>query len=691
MNPNNADVLKNFTVLCVEDELDVREELAQFLKRRVKTLYLASNGNEGLTLYQEHMPDIVITDILMPIMNGLDMTKAIKRINPDVPVIVTTAFNDPDFFLRAIEMGVSKYVLKPLEIRKFLESVREVAWLLRAQRELRISATVFNASAEAILITDDRNQIITVNPAFSLITGYEHDEIIGKNPKFLSSGRQGVDFYKTMWATLQKEHAWQGEIWNRRKNGEIYPEWLSLSLVLDDNGVPNYYVAIFSDMTMRKAAEQRLYHLAHFDPLTNLPNRTLLQDRLHQAVGHAARAGSKIGLMFIDLDRFKYVNDTFGHLVGDLLLQEVSRRLKACVRGSDTVCRLGGDEFVILLPQVDGEEGVAKVAKLILSQLTSAFILQDHEVHIGGSIGIAMYPENGLDAEALMKCADSAMYAVKESGRNNFQFFQSEMNARLQERLSMENTFVAALNNNQFELLYQPVFDAHEQIIGVEALLRWNQPDGRVLKPKDFLPLAEETGFILQLGKWVLQTAIAQVKELQMKTDFSKLKVAVNVSAKQLASHGFAEYISQLLKELQFSPRCLELEISEKSLVNATESSFFTLNHLRDLGVSIVVDDFGMGYATLLQLSALPIERLKIDRSLLSNAETSGKDTFAVVSAIIAMASSLSLKITMGGLENINQANLVKECESLNMQGFHLSYPLTVSELDAKLNAHASN
>ncbi len=688
---NNIDVLKNFTVLCVEDELDVREELAQFLNRRVKKLYLGSNGEEGLALFKEHCPDIVITDILMPVMNGLDMTKAIKRLNPDVPIILTTAFNDPDFILRAIEIGVSKYVLKPIEIRPFLESIKEVAWLLRAQRELRISATVFNASAEAIVITDEKNLIIATNPAFSLITGYSSEEILEKNPKMLSSGRQDSAFYKKMWEELLLTHKWQGEIWNRRKNGEIYPEWLTLSLVTDDNDVPIYHVAIFSDMTMRKAAEQRMYHLAHYDPLTNLPNRTLLQDRLCQAIAQASRSEDMLALLFIDLDRFKYVNDSFGHLVGDLLLQEVGCRLKSCVRSSDTVCRLSGDEFVILMSQVTGIEGVAQVAKQVLAHLTTVFVLQEHEIHIGGSIGVAMYPDNGDSVEALMKAADSAMYAVKEAGRNNFQFFHTEINERLNERMIMENTFVAALNNNQFELLYQPIFDKDNQILGIEALLRWNQPDGNVLTPDKFLPLAEETGFILPLGKWVLRAALTQIKELQKCTGHNTLKVAVNISARQLAAHGFSGYINNLLQELKLDPHCLDLEISEKVLVSATESGFFALNHLHDLGISIVVDDFGMGYATLLHLSSLPIERLKIDRSLMQSTGSSGKDTFAIVSAIIAVANSLSLKITLGGLETSQQTNMIKECGNIQMQGFHLSVPLSVSELEAKLECHAAH
>ncbi len=678
-------------MLCVEDELDVREELAQFLNRRVKALYLGSNGQEGLALFKEHRPDIVVTDILMPVMNGLDMTKAIKKINPDVPIIVTTAFNEPDFFLRAIEIGVSKYVLKPVEIRRFFESLQEVAWLLRAQRESRISATVFNASAEAITITDENNLIIAINPAFSLITGYSSDEIIGKNPKILSSGRQDSEFYKIMWDELQLTHKWQGEIWNRRKNGEIYPEWLTLSLVTDDDNVPVYHVAIFSDMTLRKSAELRLYHMAHYDPLTNLPNRTLLQDRLYQSIAQAARNKDMLALLFVDLDRFKYVNDSFGHLVGDLLLQEVSCRLKSCVRVSDTVCRLGGDEFVILLTQVADSDGVAKVAKQVLAHLTTVFVLQEHEIYIGGSIGIAMYPDNGDNVEMLMKAADSAMYAVKEAGRNNFHFFHNEINKRLNERMVMESTFVAALNNNQFELFYQPMFDSGNHILGVEALLSWNQPDGNMLMPDKFLSLAEDTGFILPLGKWVLRTALTEVKEQQKHTGHGKLKVAVNVSAKQLASHDFSLYLDNLLNELKFDPRCLELEISEKILVNATESSFFAINHLHDLGVSIVVDDFGMGYATLLHLSSLPIDRLKIDRSLMLTDKFSEKDTFSIVSSIIAVANSLSLKVTLGGLETDQQANMVEGCESIQMQGFHLSVPLSISELEAELQRHVAH
>ena len=690
MNSSN-DILKNFTVLCVEDDTDIREELGQFLKRRVHQLHLACDGAEGLALFKAHTPDLVITDILMPNMNGLDMSRAIKNLNPEVPIIVITAFNEPDFFLRAIDVGITKYVLKPIEMRKFIASLSEVAWLLRAQRELRISATVFDASAEAIVITDSKNRIITVNPAFSLITGYTHDEVVGKDPKLLNSGRHDADFFAAMWVELIQNHKWQGEIWNRRKNGEIYPEWLTISLVTDETNHPIYHIAIFSDMTARKAIEQRLYDLAHFDSLTHLPNRTLLADRLHQAIAQAERNNKQLALLFIDLDRFKYVNDTFGHLIGDLLLQEVSLRLKSCVRSSDTISRLGGDEFVVLLPEISDSKGAAKVAKQIIKQLTSTFILKDNQIHIGGSVGIALYPDNGGDAETLMKSADSAMYAVKESGRNNFQFFQKEMNQRLHERLAIENTFVAALNKNEFQLLYHPTFDANANIISVEALLRWHQANGRVLMPSEFLDLAEETGFILPLGKWVLATAITKIKSLHTLTNQKNLKLAINLSARQLNAPDFYDYIITLLTENAFDPACLEFEIPEKILLNASQKIFTLLNQFHDLGIAIVVDGFGAGYASLLDLSILPIKRLKVDRSLIANAKASDQVKMSLIYSIVDMAKSLSLSITMGGLETNEQTDLVKTCANLQMQGFRLCQPLTAVELEEQLGFHGTH
>jgi diguanylate cyclase (GGDEF)-like protein/PAS domain S-box-containing protein len=682
----NLDVLKNFTVLCVEDEDDVREELAMFLQRRVKTLYLAANGKEGLALFNEHRPDIVVTDILMPVLNGLEMAKEIKYLCPSTPVIITTAFNEADFFLRAIEIGIDKYVLKPVNARKFLGSLEEMAWLLKAKRELQLSATVFNASTEGIVVTDPDNKIIAINPAFLRITGYGSEDVIGKNPSILSSGRQDKNFYLAMWEALKTRHQWQGEIWNRRKSGEIYPEWLNINVVTDIEGAVIFHVAVFSDITVRKEAEQKLYHLAHYDPLTKLPNRTLLQDRLQQAIALAARhKNALLALLFIDLDRFKFVNDVYGHMVGDLLLQEVADRLKTTVRSSDTVSRIGGDEFVVLLPEIESIDAAAVVAQHIINTLVKPFFLHNREVTIGASVGISLYPDNGEDVESLMKTADAAMYTVKESGRNNFRFFQYEMNARLVEKVALEKALQKALQHEQFEIFYQPLFDLEShKIVAVEALLRWHHPDGLMRLPKDFLPLAEETGLIFPIGHWVMATALSEIKRLQS-LQSRHLKLAVNISAKQLGAKDFAEQLSNLLLEQQFDPGCLELEISENVLLNANDSDLEVLKKLHGLGISIVISDFGFGYASLLHLNYLPINRLKIDRSFVINS-MSDDDNFLAIAAITAMAKSLSLKVSIGELETKRQVDLITQQQSdLLVQGQHFCPPVPFLELQAQL------
>ncbi|MFZ2727342.1 MAG: EAL domain-containing protein [Methylococcaceae bacterium] len=681
----DSDILKNFSVLYVEDEPDAREELAQFLKRRAKNLYLADNGKQGLTLFTEHQPDIVITDILMPVMNGLDMAKEIKLFKPDTPIIITTAFNEAEFFLRAIELGIDKYVLKPIKARQLLIALQEMAWLLKAQKELKLSATVFNVSAEGILVTDADNKIVAVNPAFLRITGYNDEDVLGFNPKILNSGRQDKNFYQNLWQELMNKHRWQGEMWNRRKNGEIYPEWLTISVVTDNHNKVIYHVGVFSDITARKEAEQKLYHLAHYDPLTKLPNRTLLQDRLQQAIEHAQRQKTNhVGLLFIDLDRFKLVNDLYGHMMGDLLLQEVALRLKDSVRASDTVSRLGGDEFVVLLPQLDYGEKAAIVARHIVDSLMQPFFINDQEIQIGSSVGISLYPDNGNDVDSLMKTADAAMYSVKEAGRNHFRFFHEEMNLRLMEKIALEKALYTALQHQQFELHYQPLFDFESnRIEAVEALLRWHHPDGRLLLPRDFLALAEESGLIFPLGQWVLRTALSEIKALQAQ-GATELKLAVNISAKQLAAPDFIKQLTALLIEQNFNPHCLELELAENVLLNASEQELTVLKQLHSLGIAIVINDFGFGYASLLHLNSVPINRLKLDRSFLINA-LADRNNFSVISAIMAMAKSLALKVTIGDLETSQQVALLEDQLNVQVQGFHFCKPLPLKQLEQQL------
>ena len=677
--PGDEAVLKTISALYVEDDDLIRSAFSEFLRRRVGILYTAANGQEGLELFEQLRPDVVITDILMPVMDGLDMAEAIKKIDPFTPVIVTTAFNESDFFIRAIDIGIDKYVIKPVHTALLVDALVKSAFQVRADAEMRLSATVFETTSEAIMVTDVQNMIVAVNDAFTDVTGYTRDEVMGKNPRFMNSGRHDEDFFQGMWKSLAQSGKWHGEVWNRRKNGEIYPEWISIGAVRDRQERVSHYVAIFTDITERKEAEERVRHLAHYDALTDLPNRTLFFDRLSQALIQARRDETKAAVMFIDLDRFKNINDTLGHSVGDLLLQGVAVRLSQCMRQGDSVSRQGGDEFVVLLPEVSQAEDAALVAQKILSSISQPFHLDGHELRVSCSIGISFYPNDGDDAETLMKNADTAMYRAKDSGRSNYQFYFSDMNARFLERLAMETSMRRAIEREQFELYYQPQMDVESgAIIGAEALIRWNHPDLGMVSPAHFIPLAEESGLIQSIGEWVLRTACHQAAQWQ-RAGYPPLLVSVNVSARQFRQLGFAELVASALEENGLSASCLELELTESVLMGHTDKNIAILGALKDLGLTIAIDDFGTGYSSLSYLKRLPIDTLKIDRSFVGDLPED-KDDAAIVDAVISMAHSLSLKVVAEGVETAQQLEFLRSRRCNLMQGYYFHTPLPVAE-----------
>ena len=675
----DAGLLKKFSILYVEDDDEIRDQLANFIRRRVGALHIATNGQEGLLAFNAHRPDIVVTDILMPVMDGLKMAEKIKSISPPTPIIVTTAFNETNFFLKAIDIGVDKYVIKPVNTDILGSVLAQCAHTLLSETERRLSATVFDCSSDAIIVTDPRNAIISVNPAFCEITGFSRAEVIGKDPRMLSSGRQDREFYAHMWKSLQEAGKWSGEVWNRRKDGEVYPEWLSVSTVKNSKGETTHYVGIFSDITERKQAEERVRHLAHYDALTDLPNRILFHDRLQQALIQAQRNREQVAVMFIDLDRFKIINDTLGHSIGDLLLQAVAGRLINCIRQGDTVCRQGGDEFVILLPKVHHAEDAALVAQKILDSIIQPFFLDRHELHISASIGISFYPGDGVSLEILMKHADVAMYRAKELGRNNYQFYFSSLNARAFERLALETSLRRAIEHGELDLYYQPLVDAKSgALIGMEALVRWHHHDLGLVLPGQFIPLAEETGLIVQIGEWVLRTACTQA-QAWCKQGYGPLRMSVNLSARQFCQSDFAGSVRKIFADTGFDPHCLELEVTESMLMHNIEDNIITLNELKAMGISIAVDDVGTGYSSLSYLKRLPIDTLKIDRSFVGEM-TENRNDAAIVEAIISMAQSLSLKVIAEGVENSEQRDFLASQQCDEMQGYLFSYPLPASQ-----------
>jgi diguanylate cyclase (GGDEF)-like protein/PAS domain S-box-containing protein len=566
----------------------------------------------------------------------------------------------------------------------------EISERVKAEAELKLAASVFHNTMDGVMITDTAGCILSVNPSFSAITGFSAEESVGRGPNLLRSEHHKADFYRELWAVLLRDGHWEGEIWNRRKNGEAYLEWLSIVMVAGDDGQPVRYVGVFNDITELRKKDEHIRHLAFHDPLTGLPNRALLLDRLEHALVFAQRESEQLGVMFIDLDRFKHINDTLGHDIGDGLLQEVARRLSHCLRQSDTVARMGGDEFVILLEHVDEPEIYAGLAKKIIASLCAPMTIGDHTLQVGASIGIACFPEDGADAVTLMKHADAAMYAAKAGGRSTYRFFQAVMTEKAGQRLHLEMELRNAVGNGELELFYQPrVMLATGAACGVEALVRWRHPQRGLVPPDDFISVAEETGIIHELGNWALEEACRQSRAWQ-KQGLGRIRIAVNISAKQLQEDDLAERIANLTRKYAISPSDLEVELTESVIMANPEKISGIFARLRQIGVMVAVDDFGTGYSSLAYLRRLPIDVLKIDRSFVMNADRDEGDA-QIVRIIIALAQALKLEVVAEGVETASQAEFLRASGCSMMQGFLYARPQPAAATAAWLQAQTNH
>ncbi|NTV09698.1 MAG: EAL domain-containing protein, partial [Zoogloea sp.] len=749
----DSEYLKTLSLLYVEDDVEIRDQLSQILRRRVGTLFVAENGQEGLEAYRRLKPDMVITDILMPVMDGLAMATAIRQDDPLTPIIVTTAFERSDYLIRSIDIGVDKYVIKPVrkdllldalhkcannlrsaallreseeryrmmfqsfrvgicivkpdaddpdnpmlsgrirdcneaflqltgyrsveELRSlryadlipedvrpevaartteqllqrgfmdeserdFLradgsriptlvqsilrrdashrpcelwELVSDIAAQKQAQEQLRLAARVFESSGEGIMITDCEHRILSVNRAFSRITGYLPEEVYGKRPSLLSSGLEHPTLYEKMWSSIHAAGYWQGELWNRRKDGQAFPEWLSITAITGPEGKASHYIGIFTDITERKRAEEHIRFLAQHDVLTGLPNRVLLHDRLEHAFACAAREKKLVALLFLDLDNFKTVNDSLGHMFGDMLLQEVALRLQRELRASDTICRQGGDEFLVVLNTIGDTNDAALVAEKLQASLAAPIVLGNEELNITSSIGICVFPNDGSSSETLIRNADAAMYHAKRAGRNAYRFFTSSMNDDARERLALEKQLRRAIHGELLEVYFQPQVDlASGRLVGAEALLRWTDPVLGSIPPSRFVPLAEETGLILPLGNWVFEQACRQaVKWLE--AGLPPIKMAINLSSIQLRQKDFVAHLQRMLAATGLPASSVEIEITETVLMEDSKACIATTQELSDLGFSIALDDFGTGFSNMSYLLRLQVDKLKIDYS----------------------------------------------------------------------------
>ncbi len=557
--------------------------------------------------------------------------------------------------------------------------------------ELRIAATAFE-SQQGMFITDADSVVLRVNQACTEITGYEVNEVVGQNPRLFSSGRQDAGFYRTMWASLVEAGAWQGEIWNRRKNGEVYPSWLTMSAVKNLAGNVTHYVAAFSDITLRKTAEEQIEKLAFYDPLTHLPNRRLLMDRLAQALTASLRHKRRGALLYIDLDNFKMLNETLGHVQGDLLLVKVARRLSASVREGDTVAHLGGDKFAVILEDLgehalDAASQAESVGEKIRLALSQTYQLNNYEHRSTSSIGITLYGDGVVNerSDEPLKRAELAMYQAKAVGRNAIRFFDPQMQDKVSARAALEDDLRDAIANAQFALYYQAQVVGDGRLTGVEALVRWQHPLRGLVSPAEFIPLAEETGLILPLGQWVLEVACTQLAAWSVQPALADLTMAVNVSARQFHQDDFVALVLDVLKRTGANPKRLKLELTESLLVDDVQGTIVKMNALKIKGVGFSLDDFGTGYSSLTYLKRLPLDQLKIDQSFVRNILTDPNDA-AIAKMVIVLAESLGLTVIAEGVELAAQRDVLARQGCHAYQGYLFSRPLPLADFAAYAN-----
>jgi diguanylate cyclase (GGDEF)-like protein/PAS domain S-box-containing protein len=549
---------------------------------------------------------------------------------------------------------------------------------------LRQAAAVFDATQEGVLVTDAKQCIVHCNPAFSRITGYSLGEILGQQPGLLKSGRHDQPFYNNLWHTLKSRGAWSGEIWNRRKNGEIYPQWQNIRAIRDADGELSHYVAVFSDISALKHSQHELDYLAHHDPLSNLPNRLLFSEQVENALERAQREQRNGAVLLLDLDHFKHINESLGHAIGDLLLKAVGERLQQQVQAGMSLARLGGDEFGLLCVDCTSAEQAAGIAQQLLSCLSQPFVLNNQELFIGASIGISLFPGDAVDVAQVLRNVDSALSKAKSSGREGYAFYTQELTEYARQRVELVSALRHALEHGELRLHYQPLLCLRsKQIIGVESLVRWQHPQRGLVPPGEFIPIAEESGLIGAIDAWVLAQACRQMVAWQA-AGYGLQFIAVNVSSRLFSRGELDSRVAQVLADSGLDPAYLELEVTESAVMDNPDAALALLERLRALGLRLAIDDFGTGYSSLARLKRLPVHKLKLDQSFVRGLPFD-QDDIAISRAVIALGHSLGLKVLAEGIEQPEQAELLEQLGCDHAQGYYFGRPLPAEALREQL------
>jgi diguanylate cyclase (GGDEF)-like protein/PAS domain S-box-containing protein len=628
--------------------------------------------------------NVVISDYNLPEFDAPSALNVLQAAKSDLPFIVVSGNIGEDSAVKLMKRGASDYILKdslarlPAVVQRELAELETRRQLKRSESHLRLAAKVFESSREAIVITNAQRCIVSANRAFVEITGFQLDDVRDQSIALLNAANEDDEFLKNMWLDVAVHGFWQGEVTIKRKLGADFPTRLSITSVKDDLGQDQNYVLVATDITEHKQAAERINYLAHYDVLTDLPNRVSMQGRVAYILAQAKSAGTQVAILFVDLDRFKAINDSLGHHAGDMVLKGVASRLKSCMRAADVVSRLGGDEFVVVLPQTN-EHGAKEVANKIREELSVPYVFDNQNLTVTPTIGISVYPEDGEDADTLIRNADSALYHAKDSGRNNYLFFTQRMNLAAIERMVLENGMRAALDRNEFVLHYQPQIELDTgTLVGFEALIRWQHPERGLLHPARFIPLAEESDLIIAMGNWVTREACRQNAEWQ-KAGLQAVPVSVNLSARQLVNRSLTKTVQTILSETGLAARYLELELTETMLMDSAGTPVNVIAELADHGVSFAIDDFGTGYSNLGYLRRFPIHRLKIDQSFVRGITQNQGDP-AIVRAVLGLARNLNLKVLAEGIENVEQLEFLRAEGCDEIQGYLIGKPLPAEE-----------
>jgi len=691
------------SLLIVDDVPENIHELAESLKDEYRIM-VANNGQRALELvHGATPPDLVLLDVLMPEMDGYEVCRRIKatQAGNHIPVIFVTVVDATVEKVKGFSIGAADYVTKPFDIdevrarirthlelsrlQRFFELAVEqrTAALQEANRRLALAGIVFENAAEGVLIVDAGFHILSANRAYLELTGYDMREVIGRDPRELHSGGQDKELYQTLLSTVEEKGSWQGEMYQRRKDGAIFPSFTSVSKAVDQQGQTTHYIIVFSNLSHLKQAEQLIDFLVHHDPLTSLPNRLLFHELLERMV----QKGVPTALLALELDKFKAINDSLGHGQGDQLLLEVTNQLKGLLRNVDLISRTGGNEFTILLDMVEDPQEAFASARRMVEMLDRPFDIQGQSIYVGASVGIALYPGDGKNAELLLRNADTALNQARKHGRDNVSFFAPDMTRLAQQRLALESDLRYALERSELRVFYQPQVDLISgQVCGLEALVRWEHPQRGIVSPAEFIPLAEENGMIVEIGEWVLSNTCRQIKQWSDQ-ELTLSHCAVNVSAVQLNRGDLLHTVKRALEETGIQPNQLELEITESFVMTDMESALELLSSIKKLGVRLSIDDFGTGYSSLSYLQHLDADKLKIDISFIRDIITDSSRA-TIVRAIIALGHGLGMTVLAEGVEDLGQAKYLHSLQCDVMQGFLTSKPLPAEEMTQFLSEY---